>query len=236
MLPIASGQLMLPVSALVFLKTIVWIRKPLGITQESFDDLLAWLDTDREVAGRKYEVIRVGLVRIFVSQGFNDAEDLADLTINRVIDRLPDIRADYVGEPARYFHGVARNVIRESRRRKEVATDKIPENLSHIAYPSDKYECLVECLKLLSAEKRDLILDYHLYEGRDKIEHHRRMARELELTEGALRTRAHHIRVNLEKCVSDCTKNLSEKQKMAWGALLKRRQMQAVVSNKERQP
>jgi RNA polymerase sigma factor (sigma-70 family) len=176
----------------------------LAISQEPFNALLAWLDIDREAAGRKYEIIRAGLIRIFVSQGFNDAEDLADLTINRVVNRLPDIVKDYVGEQARYFHGVARNVIREARRRKEIATDRIPENLSQIAYPSDKYECLLKCLKLLPDEKRELILDYYLYEGRDKIEQHRRMSEELGISEGALRMRAHHIRVSLEKCVSNC--------------------------------
>ena len=50
------------------------------VTQEQFDSLLAWLGSDRESAGRKYEVIRSGLVRIFVSKGFNDAEDLIALT------------------------------------------------------------------------------------------------------------------------------------------------------------
>ena len=205
------------------------------ITRDSFEALLAWLDSDREAAGRKYEIIRAGLIRIFVSQGFNDAEDLADLTINRVIDRLPDIREGYVGEQARYFHGVARNIVREARRRKEIATDNVPERLSRVVETSDRHECLLECLKLLPGEKRELILDYYLYEGRDKVEHHRRMAGELGLTEGALRTRAHHIRVNLEKCVSQCVKNLAEKQKTLWGAWLNRREMTGVI-NKEPRP
>ena len=150
---------------------------------------------------------------------------MADLTINRVVNRLPDIRNDYVGEPARYFHGVLRNIIREAGRRKEVATDKIPEHLSQPTVTSDRYECLLKCLKFVPEEKRELILDYYLYEGRDKIKHHRQMAEELALTEGALRTRAHHIRVNLEKCVSKCAEELSEKQKTAWNALLKRQQI-----------
>lgn len=200
-----------------------------------FDALLAWLDPDREAAGQKYETIRSGLIRIFIYQGFNDAEDLADLTINRVIGRLPEIRETYVGEQARYFHGVARNIIREARRRKETATDRIPECFTEITNTSDRHECLLECLKLIPAEKRELILDYYLYEGRDKIEHHRSMAAELGITEGALRTRAHHIRVTLEKCVSQCINRLAEKQKASWRALLKRRQMTGGLE-KERQP
>lgn len=194
-------------------------------SQEPFDALLAWLNPDREIAGQKYAVIHAGLVKIFVSQGFSGAEDLADLTINRVVNRLPDIRENYVGEPARYFHGVARNIILEARRRREIATDKVPERFSQPSNITDRYECLLKCLKFLSAEKRELILDYYLYEGRDKIEHHRCMAKELNLTEGALRTRAHHIRNTLEKCVMRCIGNLAEKQKKPWKALLKRRQL-----------
>jgi len=49
-----------------------------AITKEQFDSLLSWLSDDRELAGTKYETIRTGLVRVFVSKGFNDAEDLAD--------------------------------------------------------------------------------------------------------------------------------------------------------------
>ena len=78
----------------------------MDITQESFEALLEWLDPDREAAGQKYETIYTGLVRIFVSKGFNDAEHLADETMNRVIIRLPEIRDTYEGEKARYFPGV----------------------------------------------------------------------------------------------------------------------------------
>jgi DNA-directed RNA polymerase specialized sigma24 family protein len=211
-------------------------KRLLAVTKESFDALLAWLDTDREVAGRKYETIRAGLIRILVSQGFSDADYLTDRTINIVIAKLPEIREDYVGEPARYFYAVARNVAHEARRRKEIATDNIPERPTQVTNTSDRYDCLITCLKRLSHEKSELILDYYLYEGRDKIEHHRRMARELGITDGALRTRAHHIRAGLEKCVLDCARNLDEKQKTSWSALLKRRQMTTTAIGKEQQP
>ncbi len=176
----------------------------MAITKEPFDALLDWLDPDREIAGQRYEVIRAGLIRIFVSKGLSDAEHFADETLDRVTKRLPEIRADYIGDPVRYFHGVARNVILEARRRKEVATDLVPERASLATYTSDAYECLRDCLKLLPPDKQELILDYHLYQGHSKIEHHREMAVELSITEGALRTRAHHLRVSLEKCVRQC--------------------------------
>jgi RNA polymerase sigma factor (sigma-70 family) len=203
------------------------------ITKELFDSLLEWLDPDREVAGRKYETIRAGLIRIFISKGFADAEDLADETLNRVGKKLPDVGEDY-GRKVAYGHGVARNIMRETWRRKEIATDRIPERSVQAAATTDRHDCLLKCLKRLSEERRELILDYYLYDGQRKIELHRRMAEELGLTPGALRTRAHHIRAELEKCMTNCVRNLLLKQKASEKALLRRVQ-QAGSINRERQ-
>ena len=184
------------------------LRRPLAINEESFASLLAWLDPDPEVAGQKYEVIRTGLIRIFVSKGFSDAEDLADETINRVMKRLPEIQDTYVGEPARYFHGVSRYIIREMMRRKEVAVEEVPGFSTEAEVHSDEYDCLLKCLRFLPSDRRELILDYYIYDGRDKIAQHRRMASELGITEGALRGRAHQVRGNLEKCIQQCVERM----------------------------
>jgi DNA-directed RNA polymerase specialized sigma24 family protein len=148
------------------------------------------------------------LIRIFVSKGFSDAEDLADETINRVIKKLPEIRDTYVGEPARYFHGVARYIIREVNRRKEIAVEEVPVVSTGAEVHSDEYDCLVKCLRFLPSDKRELILDYYIYDGRDKIEQHQRMANELGITDGALRGRAHHVRGSLEKCIHQCIERM----------------------------
>lgn len=174
------------------------------ITQEQFDSLLTWLDNDRDLAGKKYETIRSGLVRIFVSKGFSDAEDLADETINRVMLRLPDIRANYTGEPACYFHGVARNIIRESSRRKEVAAGANDGRVEPHLDTYEEHNCLGHCLDRLPASKRELILEYYLYEGHDKVEHHKEMARQLKITEGAIRSRAYQIRLRLQNLMREC--------------------------------
>ena len=174
------------------------------ITKDSFDALLEWLDPDREKAARQYEVIRGGLIRIFVSNGLADAEHYADDTVDRVIKRLPEIRASYVNEPVRYFHGVARNVLREALRRREVATDVLPERSAFKWSDNELAECLRKCWRALPIEKRQLIYDYHVYDGHQKIESHREMAGELAISVGALRTRAHHVRATLENCVQEC--------------------------------
>lgn len=175
-----------------------------AVTQEQFDLLLSWLGTDRNSAGRKYETIRSGLVRIFVSKGFSDAEDLADETINRVMMRLPQMRANYSGEPACYFHGVARNIIRESHRRKEVTAGAIEGRVEPKLDYDEEHDCLGHCLNRLSAGERNLILDYYLYDGRQKVEHHKQMAGKLKISAGAIRNRAFQIRLNLENCMQHC--------------------------------
>ena len=173
------------------------------ITQEQFDSLLSWLDADRELAGRKYETIRSGLIRIFISKGLTDAEDLADETINRVMLRLPSIRKNYQGEPACYFHGVAKNIIRECRHRREFATGVVDGRVE-AQVDIEEHDCLGHCLNCLSVSKRNLILEYYLYEGHSKIEHRKRMARQLKITLGAVRNRAFQIRLNLENCMRRC--------------------------------
>jgi RNA polymerase sigma factor (sigma-70 family) len=187
----------------------------LSSSQEPFDSLLAWFNPDRDIAARKYETVRAGLIRIFTAKGFSDAEDLADEAITRVVKRLPEIRENYIGEPAHYFHGVARNLIREWYRRRETATDVSAVAWIQVTNRSAHYDCLLQCLELLSQEKRELILDYHVYEGHDKIEQHKIMAHELGISEVALRGRAHQIRSKLEACVLNCTQSLKPETKTA---------------------
>jgi len=190
------------------------------LSDTPFDDLLAWLDSDRDKAAQKYETIRAGLIRTFVAKGFSGAEDMADEAITRVTRRLPEIRDGYVGEPARYFHGVARNIIREAYRPKEIATDTIPVSWMQVTNRSDLYECLLQCLKFLPPEKRDIALDYHVYEGHDKVEQHKAMAEELGISENALRGRAHRIRNELEKCVMQCVGTLRKETKPVPGSIV----------------
>jgi len=127
------------------------------VTQAEFDSLLVWLNPDRDLAGRKYQTIHSGLVRIFISKDFNDAEDLADETINRVMGRLADIRERFVGEPAHYFHGVARNIIRENNRKKKFVGNLVDVRVDLKADKIDEFDCLGHYLENLPSGKRDLI-------------------------------------------------------------------------------
>jgi DNA-directed RNA polymerase specialized sigma24 family protein len=187
------------------------------ITKDSFEALLEWLDPDRDEAALRFEQIRGGLVRMFASKGLMDAEFYADQTVDRVIKRLPEIRETYTDEPVKYFHGVARFILLEAARRREIPTDILPECLPRVgAVDTELAGCLRKCLKSLPKEKHALIHDYHVYDGHEKIDSHREMADELSITIGALRTRAHHVRATLEACVRKCM-NLSRNESAGEG-------------------
>jgi DNA-directed RNA polymerase specialized sigma24 family protein len=175
-----------------------------SISQDQFNRLLYWLDVEREQAGIRYEFIRKRLIKIFVCRGSAIAEELADLTINRVAHKLPEIQATYTGDPARYFCGVAANIFRESLRKAKISAATLP-----VVAPSDKdgerdYACLEECIGKLPHFERDLVISYYQQEKHEKIDNRRKLAERLGLGLNALRIKACHIRARLRECVEKC--------------------------------
>lgn len=183
------------------------MRKDWSLTQDSFDRLLAWLAPEREEAGRRYEEVRRGLVKIFASRGCHEPEDLADESINRVVERLREIEGTYTGNPALYFYGVANNVHREYLRRR-LAAQAVPAPASVSEEESElerrQYECLQRCVARLTAGNREIVLQYYREERREKIDNRRQLAERLGIALNALRIRAHRIRLGLQKCVEEC--------------------------------
>ena len=86
------------------------------IPPESFEEILAWLDPDREVADAIYVQLRHDLVQIFTWNRCSDPEGLTDEVFDRVSRKVHKVRKTYRGDPRRYFYGVARNLIKEIRR------------------------------------------------------------------------------------------------------------------------
>jgi DNA-directed RNA polymerase specialized sigma24 family protein len=172
------------------------------MSQETFEALLDWLDSDREQAGIKYEEIRSKLIKFFSQYTHTDAEALADETINRVARRLNEIKDQVYGERARYFYGVARKVLLEYLRRKRPQPE--PEPVSDSDRVELEYWCLEECMAKLSPENRDLVMRYYDCEGRERIEQRKLLADELGIAPNALRIRAFRIRAELEKCLKEC--------------------------------
>ncbi len=172
------------------------------LTQEAFERLLAWLDPDREQAGRKYEKIRLQLIKIFTCRGCLCPDDLADETINRVAGKIQEIAAGYAGDRSLYFYGVARNVHLEYVRKRHIlAPPPAPEPRSE----SDiEYKCLERCMQRLATTNRELILQYYQEEKQAKIDHRKELAKQIGIGPNALRIQIHRIRKTLQKCLTDC--------------------------------
>ena len=113
----------------------------------------------------------------------------------------------YIGDPAFYFYGVARNVHLEYVR-KPPATLPIPP-----ADPPEQKElewkCLETCMDELSAENRQLVLEYYKDNKRAKIDNRKELADRLGVAPNALRIRMHRLRTSLHDCVASCLKQAS---------------------------
>jgi RNA polymerase sigma factor (sigma-70 family) len=185
-------------------------NKDRSVSQEAFDRMLAWLDSDREMAGQKYEEIRSGLIKIFVCRGCADPEGLADETINRVIRKVPEVAPSYAGNPALYFSSVARYILLEYKSRMtqlRLLTSDLPKQIEEIDEEIEQeYECLDRCIGQLTPRNRELILEYYWGEKQAMIENRKRLAERMGITLNALRVRADRIRSSLEKCVVSCLK------------------------------
>ena len=187
-------------------------RQKWTLTSEAFDRLLSWFDSDRERAGEKYEEIRSKLIRGFQKHGCNLPEDLADETINRVARRLQEIAPTYVGDPARYFYGVAHNVHLEYLRRQHQVIPlspleqppgdiRLPDALDDI---SAEYACLTRCMQQLSPQNREMILLYYQGERQVKIKLRKELAERLGIKLANLRLQAQRVRMNLKSCILIC--------------------------------
>lgn len=179
---------------------------------ENFELLLGWLDPDRERAGARYEEIRRALIKIFASRGCPEAEDLADETLTRVCRKVRLVAPAYVGDPASYFYGVARNVhlesLRRSRRRAERlrAVENSPPGGGDVAGAGERdfereYDCLESCLAELPEAARRLVLEYYADSGAARITRRKQLAERMRVRAGVLRLRAFRLRAALERCV-----------------------------------
>lgn len=185
------------------------VRRKWVLTREALDKLLDQFSTDRDEAGRRYEVMTTKLCRFFEWRSCPDPESLADETINRVARRIDE--GENIFNLNGYFSTVARLVFLESLRepqRVSVSLDEAPEIPAEPSFVDDQKEarlrCLDECLAKLTVDTRALILKYYHNQGRAKIDHRKQLATAMGIQLNALRIRAHRTRTVLEKCVEGC--------------------------------
>ncbi|MCU1268325.1 MAG: hypothetical protein JWM21_4643 [Acidobacteria bacterium] len=178
------------------------MKKDWILTQELFEELLSWLNADREQAGQDYEDIRRRLIKLFTCRNCHEPEDLADETINRVANKIKEIKDHFVGPRAPYFYAVANKVYMEYLRK------RTPPPPPPTAGPSEEiereYACLEQCMKQQAPAHRKLVLEYYRGEKRAKIDHRKKLAEQYGIALNALRIRAHRIRTALQECVKSC--------------------------------
>jgi DNA-directed RNA polymerase specialized sigma24 family protein len=199
----------------------VFLKRDRALTPQAFDKLLAWLDADRERAGQRYEEIRNRLIKFFEWQGCAYLEEQADETIDRVARKIDEGVEVLATNPYIYFAGVARNVLREYWRHPERGAEDL-EIVPRADDDGDKdaqleklkleqrLECLEHCLQSLPSDQRELITEYYREEAQAKIRTRKKLAERLGIPLNALRIRSCRIRVNLEKCITECLNPVSE--------------------------
>ncbi|HEY4423739.1 MAG TPA: sigma-70 family RNA polymerase sigma factor [Pyrinomonadaceae bacterium] len=183
----------------------------------SFDEILAWLNPDRDVAGTIYVQLRQDLTKIFTWNRCPDPDGLTDEVFDRVGKKVHEVRKTYVGDPKLYFYGVARNLIKEipkkikaqiSLQGSEPASD--PRREAEQETANMREDCLRLCLQKLSKEKRELITAYYARDKQAKIDHRIEMAQRLGISVETLRVKAFRIRATLEQCLERCIDRLAQ--------------------------
>jgi RNA polymerase sigma factor (sigma-70 family) len=187
-----------------------------AIPPEGFEEILAWLNPDRDVAAAKYVQLRGDLANLFRWRGLHDPDGLTDEVFDRVAKKVQEVRLTYEGDPRHYFRAVANNLVKEYLKKIKayVPLEGIDLPAEQVAGVEDERadieECLHSCLQELSGEKRNLILAYYAKEKQAKIDHRSELAKSLGISVETLRVKAHRIRESLEQCIERCMKRKSE--------------------------
>ena len=190
-----------------------------AIPPESFDEILTWLHSDREVAASMYVQLRHDLEKLFTFNRCSDPEGLTDETFDRVAKKVHDLRQTYEGDPRRFFYGVARNLIKEDLKKVKTqvpleGTDQPAKRVNETEEETAdmREECLQCCLHELSSEKQELILAYYAREKQAKIDHRIELAQRMGTPVETLRVRAHRIRATLEECIERCLDRMAQRK------------------------
>ena len=191
-----------------------------SIPPESFEEILAWLNPDRELAGAMYVQLRNDLAKLFIWRRCSDPEGMTDEVFDRVARKVATVRPTYEGDPRRYFHAVANNVIRENLKKikTHVSWEDVNRWLQQTTENDNdeqaiaREECLQSCLQGLGNEKRELIRAYYAKQKQAKIDHRNKLAQDFGISLPALRVRVFRIREALETCIASCLRSKLQSQ------------------------
>jgi len=181
------------------------------IPPDSFNELLDWLNPDRDLAARMYEEIRRDLIKVFAWNKCIDPEGMVDETFDRVAKKANQLKDSFEGNRKLFFYGVANNLLKEYRKtvRSYVSLEEVeiaeapPASLEEETAEACE-ECLRTCLLELTVEKRNLLIAYYAKEKRAKIDQRAEMAQRLGVSIETLRVRMCRIRSELGECIEQC--------------------------------
>jgi RNA polymerase sigma factor (sigma-70 family) len=188
------------------------------IPPESFDEILAWLNPDRDVAAQMYLQLRHDLAKLFMWGRCTDPEGMTDETFDRVAKKVHEVRQSYQGDPRLYFRAVANNLIKENFKKikTQVSLDDVDlpvqQTMATAEETADMEECLQSCLRKLDNEKRRLILAYYAKEKQAKIDYRHELAQQFEISIQTLRVRVFRIRASIEECIESCLKRKAQRK------------------------
>lgn len=168
-------------------------------------ELLSIFDSDPSRAEEKYQDLYNNLVRYFQWNQKEEPADLAQEALRRGIARLHQGQKITISDPAGYFFGIARNLVRETwktRPQEQLQDEEFPEvrSSSHDLNPAEQRIFLKECLSHLSREELGMLLAY--VDGNTED-----WGQKAGVSPVALRIRVHRLRKRLEKLAAEISTN-----------------------------
>lgn len=177
-----------------------------GLRAGDLRALLDRLGADPEESAERYEQLRRKMIKYFLWEQCENAEDLADECLDRVARKLED--GVEIQSPSAYMAGVARIMVKENRsrlQREQAVMEEFSNRTAHTNEAEDIEQAvhdLEQCLKNFSPLQRSLLLRYYEGDHAQRILNRARLAEELKILPNALRNRAMRLRTLLETCMS----------------------------------
>lgn len=164
-----------------------------------------------------FESLRAKLTIFFEIRHCIDPEELADETMQRVVLKI--CQGTEVSNLIGYSYGVAKNILKENRRRESVKqayvdSQKYRAGSDPIDDEADaqmrerRLKCMEDCLARLKEQGRSLLSEYYKFKGQAKLVHRKQMAEDLNISREALSLRVFHLRQKVKRCVHECLQNI----------------------------
>ena len=190
------------------------------LNKKAFDGLLNSLSSDRDQAAEIYQEIRRKLTTFFEFRRCQFPQEQVDETINRVARRIVEGEIIHASDITTYFYGVARNVVREYWKGKNIEaarlhrfpqSNSLAESVEEVSVREfgrveheRQLECLESCLQALPEETCQLIVVYYQGDSGAQVRIRQSLASKLGISPTALRLRIARIRAKLDGCLKRC--------------------------------